>query len=81
MIEKKFPSYDSYQIAALVKAMMDPATPGLESALKKADWVGSTNAYSSLIAACNTCHVAVKKEFVKILVPTSNPFNQSFGPK
>jgi len=81
MIEKKFPSYDNYQIAALVKAMMNPAKPALQSALAKSDWVGATNAYASFVTACNTCHVAVKKEFVKVTVPTSNPFNQSFAVK
>jgi hypothetical protein len=35
----------------------------------------------SLLAACNNCHVAVKHEFIKVLVPTGNPFNQSFATK
>jgi hypothetical protein len=81
VIEKKFPTYDKFQIAALAKAMIDPAKPALRKALEKPDWPAATAAYSNLLNACNTCHTAVTREYVKITVPTGNPFNQSFSPK
>jgi hypothetical protein len=81
IIQKKFPQYDGYQIAALTKAMLDPAKPALSKALAAGDWPTSAIAYDKYLTACNTCHVAVKHEFVKIVAPTGNPFNQSFATK
>lgn len=81
VVEKKFPTYETFQIAALVKAMFDPAKPALAKALGASDWPGATVAYSGLVTACNTCHVAVTHDYIKIAVPTSNPFNQTFSPK
>jgi hypothetical protein len=81
VIQKKFPQYDGYQIAALSKAMMDPAKPALTKALASGDWATAAIAYDKYLTACNSCHTAVKHEFVKIVVPTSNPFNQSFATK
>lgn len=81
IIQKKFPQYEGYQIAALSKAMIDPAKPALAKSLTAGDWPTATIAYDKLLAACNNCHVAVKHEFVKVVVPTTNPFNQSFATK
>ena len=81
VIEKKFPTYDNYPIASLVKSVFDPAKPALEKTLAAPDWPAASMAYSNLLNACNTCHSATKHEFVKIVVPASNPFNQSFSPK
>lgn len=81
LVQKKFPSYDGYQIAALSKAMIDPAKPALTKALAASDWPTAAIAYDKYVAACNNCHVAVKHEFIKITVPTGNPFNQSFATK
>ncbi len=81
LVQKKFPTYEGFQIAALSKAMMDPAKPALTKALAAADWPTASIAYDKYVAACNSCHVAVKHEFVKITAPSSNPFNQSFATK
>ena len=81
LVQKKFPTYDGYQIAALSKAMIDPAKPALTKALAASDWPTASIAYDKYVAACNNCHVAVKHEFIKITVPTGNPFNQSFATK
>jgi hypothetical protein len=81
VIQTKFPQHNGYQIAALSKAMMHPAQPALTKALASGDWATATIAYDKYLAACNSCHVAVKDEFVKIVPPTSNPFNQSFATK
>ena len=81
MIEKKFPTYDNLPIASLVKSVIDPAKPALVKTLAASDWPAAGVAYSNLVNACNTCHAAAQHEFVKIAVPTSNPFNQSFSPK
>jgi hypothetical protein len=81
IIQKKFPTYEGFQIAALSKAMIDPAKPALSKALAASDWPGATTAYDKYLAACNGCHQAVQHPFVKIVAPTGNPFNQSFATK
>jgi len=81
LIEKKFPQYENMQIAALAKAMLDPAKPALYKALTTGDWPNASIAYDKYLAACNTCHVATQHPFVKIVAPTGNPFNQSFATK
>jgi hypothetical protein len=80
VIERKFPAYDGYPIAALVKSVFDPVKPALARALAAADWPGAGAAYASGVSACNTCHAAAKHEYVKIAAPTGNPFNQTFSP-
>ena len=81
IIQKKFPTYEGFQIAALSKAMIDPAKPALSKALAASDWPGATTAYDKYLAACNGCHQAVQHPFVKLVAPTGNPFNQSFATK
>lgn len=81
VIQKKFPQYDGVQVAALSKAMMDPAMIPLKKAIDTANWATATSAYSTLITSCNNCHTAGKHAFVKITVPKGNPFNQSFATK
>jgi hypothetical protein len=81
VIQKKFPEYEGYQIAALSKAMIDPAKPALAKSLAAGDWATASIGYDKYIAACNSCHLAVKHEFVKIVAPSGNPFNQSFATK
>jgi len=81
LIQKKFPTYDGYQISALSKAMIDPSKPALSKALTASDWPTAAVAYDKYLASCNNCHVAVKHEFIKITTPTGNPFNQSFATK
>jgi hypothetical protein len=79
VIQKKFPTYDGVQVAALSKAMIDPAVAPLKKALTGADWTTATSTYGTLVTSCNNCHIASKHEFIKITVPTGNPFNQSFA--
>ena len=81
IIQKKFPQYEGIQVAALSKAMIDPAKPALTKALAASDWPRATAAYDKYIAACNGCHQAAEHPFVKIVPPTLNPFNQSFATK
>jgi hypothetical protein len=81
IIQRKFPQYEGVQVAALSKAMIDPAKPALSKALAASDWPGATTAYDKYLAACNGCHQAAQHPFVKIVAPTGNPFNQSFATK
>jgi hypothetical protein len=81
LVQKKFPQYEGVQVAALSKAMLDPVKPALSKSLAAGDFATAAIAYDKYLAACNNCHVAAKHEFVKVVAPTGNPFNQSFATK
>ena len=76
---KEVETYDGVPIAKNVAVHILPKVEILEKTVKKSDWVESKKSYESFIAGCNSCHVATKHEFIKIL-PSSGvpPFNQKF---
>ncbi len=80
-IEATFPEYDGHPIARLVETVVDPVREPLEDALKAGDWNAAQGAYGRYLDACNGCHAAAGHPFVKIVAPSSNPFNQSFETK
>lgn len=81
IIQEKFPEYEGNQIAELSKAIIEPATPALRSALAASDWTRAGTEYNEYLSACNACHESAQHPFVKIVPPTGNPFNQSFATK
>jgi hypothetical protein len=81
IIQRKFPTYDKLEIADLADAMPVPSVSPVAKAIAASDWPGATRAYAGLIDSCNDCHAAANHDFIKITVPTGNPFNQSFSTK
>ena len=81
VIRKKFPTYDRMDIAELAGAMLVPSIGPLEKSLSTANWDIANAAYAKLIDSCNDCHAATEHEYVKIIVPTANPFNQTLSPQ
>lgn len=81
IIQKKFPTYDKIAVGQLMSAMLVPSIAPLEKSIKTSNWALSNSGYTNLINSCNTCHVAAQHSFIKITVPTQNPFNQSFSPQ
>jgi hypothetical protein len=80
IIAKTFPLYDHVHVAELVDAMFAPSLPPLVKALESEDWPAADRAYDALIGACNDCHGAADREYIEIVVPSGNPFNQTFSP-
>ena len=81
VVQQKFPKYDEVQIAALVKAMMDPYMTPLGKAIDAGDWATAGTAYATLVKmGCNGCHTATQHGFLKIVPNKSNPYNQDFMP-
>jgi hypothetical protein len=81
IIQKKFPTYDKLAVGALMNAMLVPSIAPLEKSIKASSWAVSNASYTKLIDSCNACHTAAQHNFIKITVPTTNPFNQSFSPQ
>jgi hypothetical protein len=79
IIEKTFPLYDDVMIAELAGAMFEPSLPPLVKAIASSQWPAATAAYEGLISACNDCHGAANHEFIEVVTPAGNPFNQSFS--
>jgi len=78
LIEQKFPEYDKFQIAALVKAMLRPSLAPATMAIESGDMAKASTAYEGVITACNSCHVATQRGFLKVARVKTNPFAQSF---
>lgn len=81
LIQKKFPVYDKIAVGPLMNAMLVPAIGPLEKSIKTGNWTTVSAAYTKMIDSCNTCHTGAQHAFIKITVPTQNPFNQSFSPQ
>ena len=81
IIQKKFPTYDKIAVGQLMNAMLVPSIGPLDKSIKASNWAISNAGYTKLIDSCNGCHAAAQHPFIKITVPTQNPFNQSFSPQ
>lgn len=80
-VRKQFPTHDGIPIADMVKTITDPAIAELEEVVETKRSAKFAAAFDKLTAACNTCHAAAKKEFIRIQRPTVPPVsNQNFAP-
>ena len=78
VVERKFPEYDKFQIGALVRAMLRPSFAPAAVAIEGGDMAAASTAYEGIITACNGCHVATQRAFLKVKRVKTNPFAQSF---
>jgi len=78
VMERTFPEYDNFQIGALIKAMLRPSLAPAAVAIEGGDMAAASTAYEGVITACNSCHIATQRTFVKIIRVKTNPFSQSF---
>jgi len=75
------PVLDGIPIAELIKTNIDPAFAGLEKAVEAKNSAQFATAFDHLTDACNTCHTAANKPFIRIQRPTAAPLtNQNFAP-
>lgn len=71
--------YDKLPIGATAKKIMPSAFEALDTVVvndKKAK--DALPQYEALLKACNQCHNATQHGFIRLVVPTNNPFNQDF---
>jgi hypothetical protein len=69
------PDWNGIPIAQLVQTTAMPTLKAVSAAIAAKDMAQFRRAYADLVAACNRCHVAAQHGFVKITIPTSNPFS------
>jgi hypothetical protein len=80
--DKLFPTHDGVPVAEMIKANIDPAVEELRKAVGAKSSAKFTVAFDNLTSACNTCHAAADKSFIRIQRPTSPPLsNQNFTPE
>ncbi|HUO53665.1 MAG TPA: hypothetical protein VMU18_02910 [Rhodoblastus sp.] len=76
------PEFETVPVAKLIKEFSEPALDEVDAALKAKDEAAFNKAFGRLTEACDSCHKAAGKGFIKIRVPTASPFsNQVFEPQ
>lgn len=75
------PTHDGVPVADMIKANLDAPLSGLARAIEAKDRNEFTRAFDVLTAACNACHTAASRGFIKIQRPTAAwVSNQVFAP-
>jgi len=79
--EGLIPALDGIPIAEMIKTNIDPALAGVKKAAEARSSVQFASAFDNLTKACNACHAAAKRPFIRIQRPTPVPLtNQNFAP-
>lgn len=80
-IQKEAPDYEELPVALLVERLALPAYQPMQAAVTAKDKVQMQQAVVGIIQACNACHTATQRSFIRITSGSDkNPFNQSFAP-
>jgi hypothetical protein len=78
---KQVPVHEGVAVAELIKTTVMPALGDVEKAVDAKNGAQFATAFDRLTQACNACHAAAKKEFIRIQRPTAPPLtNQIFVP-
>jgi len=77
-IAKKFPTFEKFQVGALVGAMLNPVVAPVGAAVASGDMAGASAKYDAMLTGCNNCHTATQRPFIKITRSKTNAFAQSF---
>lgn len=79
--QKQFPTHEGVPVADMIKANIDPAIAQLKKAVDARSSARFATAFDNLTGACNTCHAAANKPFIRIRRPDALPLsNQDFAP-
>lgn len=79
---KYFPEFDKVAVAKLIEQFSEPALDEIAASAKAKDETAFKKSFARLTDACNSCHQAAGKGFIRIRVPTLSPFsNQVFTPE
>jgi hypothetical protein len=77
---EKVETLDGVEIGKLVKAKLVPAFEALETAVEQGNSQVVEEAYGAMLGACNNCHKAANRPYLRIIRRTDNPYMQSFQP-
>ena len=73
--------YDKLPIGATAKKIMPSAFEALDTAVHDKKGKDALPQYKEVLSACNQCHNATQHGFIRLTVPSTNPFNQDFSRK
>jgi mono/diheme cytochrome c family protein len=77
-----YPDYQNVPVAKLINELGEPALAELDKTIKAKNAQAFFKAFERLNGACNACHQAAGRPFIKIRTPTASPFsNQVFRPE
>lgn len=72
---------EGHEIGPLVERWLLPAVERVGEAVEAGSAAEFGTAYGELVTACNACHAATEHGFIRIVVPTGNPYpSQDFAP-
>ena len=77
---KKIAQADGVEIGKLLTANLTPAFEALEEAITAGDPGRVDTSYEELLTACNLCHKAANRPYIRIQRRTGNPYPQDFSP-
>ena len=78
---KLYPMHDNVPVGPMITSLMTTVVATLGKAIEAHDPAKFNAAFDSLTGACNSCHQAANKGFIKIVRPGTSPYtNQSFAP-
>ena len=77
-----WPQFGTVKIADMLPSVVKTPMADLDSAIKDQNVEKFTAAYAKLTQACNSCHIAANRPFVRIQVPDASDYpDQVFKPK
>jgi len=80
-ITKYHPTHDGVPTGTMADAVVAREVADLAKLIEAKDKKNFVSAFDRLTAACNACHEASKKEFIRVQRPAGNPYtNQTFAP-
>jgi hypothetical protein len=68
------PTWKSVPVARLVGALLAPSLKQVKAAIAVRNVAAFKTAYGNLTASCNACHTAAGHGFIRITVPTADPY-------
>jgi hypothetical protein len=78
---KLHPTFEGVPVAAMIAALTPAPLEALGKAIKGRGAADFRRSFDSLTAACNACHQAAHRSFIRITRPKGSTFsNQEFGP-
>jgi len=81
-VEDLVPTYKNVPVGQMIDAITTGPIADLEKAVDEKKFNTFATAFNKLTEACNNCHTAASRGFIRIRRPSSSAFsNQDFAPQ
>ncbi len=71
-------TYEGYNLSDMSNKILAPSIATLENSIRNKEVLHFKDSYQSMLQSCNACHQATHHEFIKIIKPSLNVYNQKF---